>query len=344
MSSSAFNFTTCPPPPTPTPQEKNDSLAKIIEASGIQSCRTDNTQASVQAKASILGLASAGINMAYNNSSTVGCEQIIASSKKYQETQQKISCMLKQSKNVSSTTLNNVNSILFDAGRDLNVDCPSGISITQGANVTLIQTIKFNTQEINQIAQETKSIVKDLVSNTSASTTAAGATPQGQKTLTDINNKIDGINFNQSVSQAVNEVNTSVNTQNKILLKAGRDLNIKGSQCKFSQDILVSVIASTIIDNTISDALSQIGESINETDIQNVQTSENTGPDMGQSFWENFDNSTKYLIIGIVAVVCIVVIGIVLKVALSGSKNNSSVETNSSNPVAKICKKLIRKY
>ncbi len=337
MSSSAFDFATCPPPPKPTPQEENDALAKVIEASGIQACRTDNTQASLQAKASVLGLASAGINMSFNQTSTVGCEQVVASSKKYQQTQQNITCMIKQSKNVSSTTINNVNSIIFEAGNNLEVDCASGgINITQGAAVRFIQSINFSSQEINQIAQQTKSIVKDLISNASNSTTEAGATPQGQKTLTDINNKIDAIDFNQSVSQSVNEVNTSVNTQNKILLKAGNNLKIKGSQCKFSQDIVVNIIASTIVDNAIDNALSQVGEIVNESDVQNVQTSENIGPDMGKSFWENFDN--KYLIIAGVVIVCVIIIGIIIKLTFGGKNSTQST------PAGKIFKHLLRKY
>lgn len=335
MSSTPFNFSQCPPPPQPTPQEANDALTKVIESSGIQSCRTDNTQASLQAKASMLGLASAGVSMSFNNTSTVGCEQIVATSKKYQQTQQNVSCMIKQSQNVNSTTLNNVNSIIFKAGNNLNVDCLSGINISQGASVRFIQAIKFNSQEINQIAQQTKGIVQDLIANKSSSTTEAGATPQGQKTFTDINNKIDAIDFNQSVSQSVNEVNTSVNTQNKILLEAGNNLTIKGSQCNFKQDILVDLIASTIVDNAVENALRQIGEFVNETDSQNVQTSENKGPDMGKSFWENFDNSTKYLIIGIVAIVLIIVIGIIVKLAF-GSKKPT--------PSEKIFKHLLRKY
>lgn len=270
---SDFNFASCPPPPTPSPEEYGKTLQDIIKASGIQACRTDNTQVGMKYTAevkSFLANASVGASFDYNNTSTLGCEQVVAITKKYKTCVQNVSCVLNQVKSEQIVQVNAGNKILIEAGRDINYDCKA-LKIKQSGNIKLIALKQMSSASKNAISAQTKSLVNDIAKITQDSYTQAGATPQGSKIFQDLQSKLDQIDYSANVSQVLDTMSVSLGTNNEIVLRAGRDLIVKGDQCEMTQEIIIDVLASNIVNNVVESAMEQLGDFVNTTSSEAEQ-------------------------------------------------------------------------
>lgn len=101
------DLASCPTPPTPTTEDLRSAAAQIAQSMKIESCKTSSFNA--QGEASVLGGLAGEASFNISGSSTVGCDQIMAMANSYYQSQQNISCILKQSTTSDQTVATGIN-------------------------------------------------------------------------------------------------------------------------------------------------------------------------------------------------------------------------------------------
>ena len=256
---------TCPPYPELTPQERGSKAAEIAEAMGVQSCDTSTETFDARAKASVGFLAKAEMSITYNKSSSVGCEPLIISADSYYKNQQAINCTLKKSSAIIKKTLKAGNKIILDAGRDIKTECVEFI-INQTIDINFVDMTKLSSEDVTEIAKATKDVITSATNNILEQKMELGATPQGAKDVKDKLTEINQTDYNALINETLNDINVEVNANNDIIIRAGRDLILRGERCKFTQDIVIDVVSSTIITDSITKAFDSVSEVINTND------------------------------------------------------------------------------
>jgi hypothetical protein len=108
--------------------------------------------------------------------------------------------------------------------------------------------------------------------------------------------KIQNTNFDQSVSQTLNDITTSV--------QGGNTLNITGNNVTFkkdtklNQDLVLDIMATSILNDQITNTFNSMTEMTKKTTTDIGQKSDNKGmPDLFANQW------VKYLAMGIALIV-----------------------------------------
>jgi hypothetical protein len=302
-----FNLMSCPPvPPIPAAKVGSES-AKLMQAAGITTCSTSNTTAQMEAQISSGFGPSAGAKASFSDSATIGCEQIAVIAEKYNKTVQNVACMLNSSANVVKQPMSGINSITFDAGRDLMVDC-NPLKINQKMVLKMISNINLSEKELNQVDSAIKDVVKSVTDVVSESKNGLGATPQGSKMIKDAITDINNIDTKQQIKQSIKDIELSMAGKNVLAFRAGRDLIIQGKDCEIKQDMLIEMVASTIVNDSLSNSLSSLSEAIVENDTKSVAKSENVGAEaLALKLPEQ--NAFMGMIIIVVAIIAFVMVG-----------------------------------
>jgi hypothetical protein len=290
-----FNMASCPAIPPQNPSQVNDNTAKLMEVAGIQACRT--TQASTSGGASgtvstILGGASVEAHFQTSDTSSIGCEQISVASNTYKQAVNNISCMLNQSSNVVHTNITGINSIIFEAGGDLTVEC-NPLTIKQNMVLKMISSINLSDKELSQVSNQCKAVVNSIVDAVQKSDVGFGATPQGAKAISDTQTDLSNNTSNNKIKQAITDIQTSMVGKNIISMKSGGNLLIKGSNCDLSQNMVIDMIASNILDNVVTNSVSNLTDTINTTKVSTVQESKAAGVDSLDTTARNIDAQGK---------------------------------------------------
>lgn len=295
----------CPPVPPPTESEKAGAAADLMKATGAQACSTHQMSATAKATVSAL-FASAAISMTASESSTLGCEQIIAIAEKYRAVQRNVTCILNQSTTTIKKVLTNVNSIRFEAGGDLNIMCPT-MKIGQGISIKTMDEINISDQDETQIADDISSVAKAVANTIQTNVAGFGSTEKGGKEVIDRLTQVDNIDYKAKVKQAFREFSTTMDNQNNLVFKAGGNINIFAKeQCEITQDIVLDLAAKYVIDTVLKDAFSSSMSSVNEFENQIQQSSEGKGAEaLDDGFWSGYfsGNLVMYLIGGVILLV-----------------------------------------
>lgn len=335
----------CPSPP-PTPSDVANNIASTLDAAGIQACSTDqaSTQFSAQMQASVAGLGGANASMqgSTNRTATVGCEQVSAISNAYKQTVNNMTCTIKNNSNNIENSQNAVNAILIDAGKDIYIDCSGctnpttcadskdggGLSFNQSINMKMVSSIQLSSSDVKSIANNTSAVCRGIAKVAMDSTSGLGATPQGQKSIQTATNTINQQNFDQAVTNAVNNIKVSQTGNNTITIKAGGSIRIIGKQCTFNQDTVLDIVANAIISDVVQTTMQNVSSAINENDNQASQIAVNKGaeelikvatPDQTSNPFHGLGDTAKMLMIG---AIIIAVLGAVA-VAMKGSGASS---------------------
>lgn len=260
-------MSTCPPPPKLPDAERGSRAAEIAEAMGVQSCDTSTKTFNASADYSALGgLAAKGsIDITYNESSSIGCEPLIISADTYYKNQQAINCTLKSSKATVSREFNAGNKIVLEAGRDIKTNCNEFV-INQSVSINVVDLTQLSTSDVTSIAKATKDVISSITNNVLEQKMELGATPNGAKDVKDKLAQINETDYNALVNETINNISLSVNASNDIIIKAGRDLILSGERCKFSQDIVLEIVSTAIITDSVSRVFESVSEVINTND------------------------------------------------------------------------------
>lgn len=307
----------CPQVPIPSISDQATNAAHLMTAMGAQACQTDNKTFSAQATLSSL-FVSLGIQITAGSTSTLGCEQLLAISNKYNQSVANINCILNKSSNVVSTIVNNVNSFKVSniGNGSLKMVCPQGIKVTQGINAKIITSINLSDSEISQINNETKAVITEVAKTMQKNISDIGATASGGKQAIDSLTNIQNINNNSNIRETIKSITSSISNTNAITFEniGNGELLVAGSDCIVNQDMVVNILSKAIVDNAISNAFSSVSDSINKISTETVQQTEGTGfGDIVRSYWSNFFTSASInLIVG--GIVLIIVLGALIKI------------------------------
>jgi hypothetical protein len=289
-SDSILPFASCPTPPAPTNEQLASAAAEIAKAMKIESCKTSTVN--VQGEVDAL-FASASLNV--NTSSAVGCDQVIAMANSYYQSQQNISCVLRQTATSNQTTVTGINSINITAtDGDVYIEAP--LTIDQKLKLTLVSLSQLSQEQKNEIAKTVKTTTDDIVKTLQDSKSGFGATPQGSKYISDTLSKIQNTNFDQSVSQTLNDITTSVQGGNTLNI-TGKNVRIS-KDTKFNQDLVLEIMATSILNDQITNTFNSMTEMTKKTTTDVGQKADNEGmPNLFEGRW------VKYLMIGIALIV-----------------------------------------
>lgn len=282
------------PPPVQTPQDVANNIADTLQAAGIRACSTDqnSTQFSAQMQGSLMGMmqGNASLQASTNKTATLGCEQVSAISNAYKQTVNNITCTIKNNTNNITNSQNAVNAINIRAGGNILINCASctdpatcasstggGLNFKQRINMKMMSTIQLSESDITSIANNTSAVCQGITKVAQESTNGLGATPQGSKAIKTATDTITQQNFNESVKNAVNNINVSQNGDNSITIQAGGNITILGKQCTFDQDTVLEIIANAIISNVVQSTMQNIATAINTQDDSSEAKAANTG-------------------------------------------------------------------
>jgi len=334
-----FNYfeegATCPPPPPPTQEQLNSEASALIKSAGIKTCETSQESMTAEAhiKVSVPFVSgNAGMSMTSNKSSTLGCEQVTVITDKYRKAVNTTTCLLKETKNIVKNTVSGINSIKFLAGRDLDVNCngSDGLSIKQGMTLDMISQINLSQTELAKIESACKDVVKTVAESAMSSESGLGATPQGSKLIKDTLTDIQQNNYSASIAKTLNETLNSMNGSNEILFTAGRDLRISGSRCNFEQDMLIKMVAASTIDTTLSDMMSNLSDTLNDTSVKATATAVNKGADDLAAAVKTDDTPlSKNAMYAAIAIAVVLVVGGIIAVVMM---NNSDSQPQYAQP------------
>ena len=268
----------CPKPPEPSTDQLVSNAAQALEAMKLQSCSTSHEMSKED---SSWGFALAivtpigggaggggGSSSSYSEKdSVVGCEDVKAISEQYYNTTQNISCILNQTQTTSSDTITGINSIIFTSGRDLKINCPS-FKIDQSIKIKLIKVSAITEAQMSAIAEETKEFAESaadkLIGKTASSSNKLKDTPDGSKYSEELIQKIQNTDFKNQTREVLNSITTRVTARNEIVLEAGGDIILTGSQCEFNQNVVVDVMSQTLINTALTSVFGDIAALINE--------------------------------------------------------------------------------
>ena len=283
------------PTPAPSSAEITDNIPNILKMMGIQSC-VSNT---VAGGSIFCGCAAA-------DTLNIGCEQISVISQKYLQTVNVSTCILNSvSNNVSGSVIAN-NTINITATDHASISC-NKFNIDQNINIRYVSVSAVSQEIKNNIVQQIQSFIKTTIESFQKSKTGYLASPQGQKSvqdaLTQVNNNINSIISNTTVTDILNNVFGS----NTINITLGGYSTLSSENCKLTQNSLIDFAVQNMVQTAISNFLNQSSVTKLTTEMKNSQVSEALGPD---------------LIGGLVgAIMVVIVLGLLVKFGGSQVKN-----------------------
>jgi hypothetical protein len=339
----------CPPVPPASPEQLGSEADKLMEAAGIRTCEASSSVQTAEFQAKAKGpfvSVSVGGKMTNTNTSSIGCEQVMVITNKYREAKNNISCVLKSTKNVTRTTATGINSIIFRAKKDLSITCPT-LKISQTMKLTLVSNFQLSAEETKTIENQTKAVAREVIKAAQESNNGLAATPQGSKTIVDTIKDINETNYSSDINEKLNEITTSVNGKNQLeFISEEGSVRISGQDCEIKQDMVIDLIAASILDDKLTSMLSNLSERIEERDMELEQKAENAGADKLDDFGdvdagENEANKYLYIAIAVVAGLAVLV-GIIF--AVMKMKGSSAPPSRIFSPRQQLFSKEINPY
>jgi hypothetical protein len=323
--------------------EKDASTKKMLQAAGITACKTSNTQAAFASQMkSLLGSVQVGGSASTTN--TIGCEQVIAASKKYIKAVQDITCnVIKSSQSVKSSA-SAQNSIIFKPvsvcgdpsvdpvsykevlmrwgpeGCKSNLNISGDVNIKQVAKIDYVSKISLSENAKAQIIEKSKDVLETALGVNQDSKTGAGATPQGSKVL----NELTSVSKSQSLQQAITDTAKSISMEvtggNTIVFSAPGDVNLQN--VNITQDSLLKLVAENLMSSAMKFMSNKVKDSIQKSNDEIKQKAVNTAPPSALDMFKS--NGMWYVIGGIVVLIIIIILFSMFSRRSSNSNSNSN--------------------
>jgi len=315
----------CPDPPAMDKKERVSKAAELAKSLGVTACRKDyrGTTAEAQFSGEVdLLLASAnvagGVKTTSMQNSAMGCEQVLAIADSYNKTISNISCTLSRSEYSSTKTLQTGNTITFEAGKDLNVNCPI-LKIDQNISVKFVSLESLNESEKTQITTAITDVIKKTDEAIQQSSSGVGAVAEGSKVAKDTTVDIQQQDYKEVVNETIKNMELKADAQNNITFKAGGNLTITGNQCELNQNIIIDIVAQNLVSTTlekvfdgkISNAIDQISKTTQESKQLGQETLDDFGKLSGGGGF-NKDRFLGRIVGGFMLLLILGVIGFVL--------------------------------
>jgi hypothetical protein len=297
-------------PPDPT------SAGELFAASGLKSCSTSNSALQLSGSMNVTPFASASFSGAASTSSTNGCENFTSISNTYKNSLKNISCQIKKSSVNVESKFKAINNIQIGDTNTENTTI-SNTTIRQIAKINVTNSVSITQSMKNNISNSVKSTAKALVKATQKSWAGQGATPTGAKIFVDTNTQIDNMNLDTSITESVVSVKLSAVGANTIKI-FGKNISMEG--VKIDQDVVLNVIAKTVLNNALADTLTNFTTIINSSSVTASQEQTSLGNESLAKQGIMPPSTTMTTIIIVVgAIVCLMVVGgMVLGISKTG--------------------------
>ena len=254
----------CPPPPVLTDEINNTAVTEAAKAMGIQTCRTSTSTATAGfCSAAILGCGAAQFTTTEN----VGCETVQIIADKFRQATQNISCILNINVRTVDASIRSSNTVRYKAinGGKLKVKCPSGLKIEQTATIKYVDLQTISTEQIAEIANETKLTSNDIIKAVQTNEAGYAGTPIGSKFVSDSQKQIDTTDFKKNVKESIDQMKIRVNSNNEVeFIADGGEMELESNSCEIKQNTLIDIMATKIL----NDILTSVFKTKVESDIK----------------------------------------------------------------------------
>lgn len=288
-------------PQVPEPPEDKPFLYVVEMLKQIKAdlpCYTDHSYTEVEKSAF-------GINVYSDvrdvSNVTLNCEEIQAIAKSYKKTQTDISCIISNTCNKQSATMSAIQNMNIEC-KNLKVD-----TISQRADTSLIISLDLtdNDDMISQIKNKVQDFTNEMAEVIKTSTKGTMKDEKGARTASQIQEKINNLNYSSAIRDTIIEFNTN--------MKLGQTLNLEGeSVCIFNnitQNIQAKMIAVSILNRVLDSAFGNVLKTIATEDKKEVEKRKRLDKN-------NDDDKSKsnYIIYGVIAGVVLLLLIIIILV------------------------------
>lgn len=291
----------CPPVPDPPEDKPFLYVSEMLKAIGAElPCYTDRSY--TVEEVSMYGLNVSSKVKDRENIST-NCEDIQAVAKTYKNSQNKITCVLRQTCNKQTVSMASLQNIM--------INCPvlKVKTIRQASNNTLITSFNLNEEEVNQISNEIKQTVEEMANVLKKPKGENSGTDKGTRTAQYLKEVIDSIDYSSAIKLSIREFNN--------YMKLGQTMNIEGEiSCdlnNITQEIQAKMLAQSMMDGVFKNSFKTI--------LTNISTQESKAIQKRIEEDERLEKSKtiiKYITIGVVIFfVLLILIVILIKVSKS---------------------------
>jgi hypothetical protein len=294
--------TGCAVPADPTPQELGKQIDATGKSLGIRECSTQGSNSTMGME--LKTMAGFGLDLsasvAVNQSASAGCENVAIIAQVQQNITKNISCTLSNCMAAAVASTVTVNSIYV--GGVVNVT--GNFTTTQSTQVKFVSNISLTNGETATISNQIQAAATAVAALEQATVTKNAAIAPGNKVVSTTQSIINNTNFNQKVTQAVSQLNFSINSSNQLVIGGlGSTINV-GGDMTLSQNIIFDISASVIVQNCLQEIYSSVTSTMNQVQTSTKQTSTATNV---SAF--DFVKSSSWIMYVIVGAVVLMVLG-----------------------------------
>lgn len=277
---------TCPEKEPLSVNEKAAKSAEMAQAMGVQACSRQERGIDSSVEAEIdawVASAKASANFSFTDSASIGCEQISIIANEMNQATDTVSCILSNSSASSELTVNAQNAIRIEAngeGSEIKIDCgEQGLNINQSINIKIIKLDELSEDEQNDIATAVDTAVQQSAKGVQDSLQGRLAMPPSQKQILEQCTKIQNSSYKIQAKENIKKISLNVNAKNDITIIAngGAKIFISGKQCNFNQNIMLDIVAQSIVQNTLKTAFSDTFRTAATMDAETKQKGEVKG-------------------------------------------------------------------
>lgn len=268
----------CAPPKPLTPPQVAATAANISEAAGGGGhCSTKQTSGTFSAEIDAMIIAGK-TSASFNDTATFGCEQLAILANSYNNQVSQVNCIIQKNTASISKSVDAVNSITLN---NESVEIDGDFSINQSIKVKLVDISQISQGQKNEMAAAAKAVSTQVVEAAQKSSTGLGATPQGQKTLQEIQTNLQSYNFNNNINETLSTFSATTNASNTVTVNT-KNLKVH-KNFTISQDVVLDILSNSIVQNAVTSSLSALSDAVTKSEASAKQGSDATGvEDLGK--------------------------------------------------------------
>jgi hypothetical protein len=263
----------------PSPEEGGSFAAQMMDALNIKTCERTyskkESETEYWVQFGLLPRTGITTRETQENSSVIGCEQLDVIAERNYENSQRIKCILEQTSSEITTIAMAVNTIQLSAGKDLLIECPEGFNLDQKAEVKVYASNNYSESQVESIQDVVLENITQNLFTLQESPYGFASTPDGRKYIEETLNKVERGEFNTEIKQTLLSITNNVTASNKVIIESGGNLKINGKRCTISQEAIIDIIATNMINSTMEKVFKNYTEKsieyVKEEKIKNSQ-------------------------------------------------------------------------
>lgn len=276
----------CPEKEPLTTKEKAAKTAEMARSLNVQSCNRKDRGIDASMSAEIdawVASAKTSAEFRVTDSSSIGCEQIAIMSNEMNQASDAVSCILSRSESSSDAVVSANNTIRIEAegvGSEIVIDCgDEEFQINQTITLKVVKLDELTDNEQNQIEKTIDNAIHQSAQSIQDSVQGRFAGTAAQKSIIEQCTNIQNKSYNLQTRETIKKLSLTVNTKNdiSIIAKGGARISVSGRRCRMDQNIIVDVLAQSIVQNTMKTAFKDLFTTIVKSDTTTEQSGKVAG-------------------------------------------------------------------